>query len=112
VSDFLQTIWTYAVGEGPWAVVTVLSNGVWLYLLLKFRNEVKLSNSEMVALIAEKEKELSAEKDARREEALAIQKQGYATLAQLVQLMDRTEDTLSRVEKGMILCSRKRDILD
>jgi len=94
----------YAISEGPWAVVCIVLTWLWL----RTRKEAKAT---VDALVDEKKslaKDLLAEKDARRVEALELSQKGHETVAELVKLMDKLESTLNRVEAAMVGCLRSQ----
>ena len=92
--------------NGPMAALLIISNAWWIWFVLRLRKEAKATNKELVDTIVKKEEAINAEKDARREEALNLQSKGYESIQKLVQLMDRVEDALGRVEKVMIGCMK------
>ena len=108
MSDLLPSIWEWGKENGPFAAMLVLSNAFWVWFLLRLRKEGKATYKELSALVGEKEDALAAEKDARREEALSLQAKGYESISKLVQLMDRVEEVLKRVESSMLVCLRNQ----
>lgn len=109
LETLILSVWEYVQAAGTWAVISFLSNGLWLWLMIRLRKETKEQYDELSGIIGEKEKALQDEKDARREEALKLQAASYESLARLVTLMERTDEALRKIEGTMLGCLKFQD---
>ena len=109
LETLILSVWEYVKSAGTWAVIAFLSNGLWIWLFIRIRKESKETYDELSGIIGEKEKALQDEKDARREEALQLQGASYESLAKLVTLMEKNDETLKKIDGTMLGCIKFQD---